>query len=195
MTLTETPPSSNQFEYSSAGADETGLANGLNTLTFSITDSTDTVTFKRDMWNFYTDNSDHGVPRPTAPINGVSVPGGVPTYTFSIPSSTRNAADILVLLVEDAVTGDDVFFTVLPPSATSFNHPFDTPLPTGSYGILVGAANFASGTHRGEFFGLVAGVTGFTPDFTVPSPVSSTAGATTQVPAAAPAAPTLQAWK
>ena len=136
---------------------------------------------------------------PTAPVGNAttpaSVPGGVPTYQFTIPASTRNAADILFLLVEDAVSGDPALFTILPASTTSFTHPFDTPLPVGSYVILVGAANFASGTTRGEFFGFVIGATGFTPDFMVPIPGSATAGATTQVPAAAPAAPTLGAWK
>ena len=182
--VTESPPSSGFFEYFSL-ADELALTStGLHPLSFQITDGTDSINIKRDIWNFGTS----GFPRPTAPVGGIGtlIPGGVPTYTFSVPSATASAAHILVVAVVDALLDDAVLFSVLPPGATSFSHPSDTPLPPGDYAVYVGAARFSSGVLRGDFAGFTFGGSGGFPDFRVPVPGSATAGAATPVPAPAP---------
>jgi hypothetical protein len=127
----------NNFSYKSAGNEVNLSTSGDHTITLTAVDSNaHTQTVKTKAFIFAS--------VPTCVSTSAST---TPLYTWSGVPAT---ADAIFLTVQDGVFGNTVYGCVLPPTATTFQHPADFPLTSATgYQWKVSVIHFIDASLKG----------------------------------------------
>ncbi len=140
--------------YYDSSSDE-GLSSGPHTLTFTIKDSTHTVSFQRDIFIFDTS------PALTSPANGASGVSTAPTFQWSYSGSLQPL--YYRIMVFDAPGMDSAHLVWqgydFGPVASSVSVPYDKQLApnTTYYWLAIGFSNPSSGVAVSEMWSFTTG--------------------------------------